>query len=102
MQVSRLLAENVTALLKIRGLTQADLAQWCRHSEVWVSQFLSGKRDWKVHDLDRVADLLGVPVFQLFQPGISRRAERRSGVDRRHAREHRVTNHARIAADLES
>lgn len=102
MQATRLLAENIAALLKRRGYTQADLAQYCRHSAVWVSQFLAGKRNVKVRDLDRMADLLGVPVFQLFQPGISSRTERRAGVDRRQATERRVTHHARMAAELES
>lgn len=102
MQATRLLAENIAALLKRRGYSQADLAQWCRHSAVWVSQFLAGKRNVKVRDLDRMADLLGVPVFQLFQPGISSRTERRAGVDRRQGTERRVTHHARMAAELES
>ena len=88
MKAQSLLAQNVEALLKSRGLKQVDLANWCRKSEVWVSQFLGGKRSWKIKDLDRIADCFGVATYQLFQPGIStltdrRRRDRRSGRERR-------------------
>lgn len=102
MRAHRLLAENVVALLKKRGYSKADLAQWMIKSKPWVSDFLNHGTGWKIADLDRISDFLGVPVFQLFQPGISERAERRAGVDRRHTPERRVTHHARIAAELDS
>lgn len=94
-KASQLLAENVSALLKLKGLSQHDLAAWCRKSDPWVSQFLKGIRNWVIADLDRVADLLGVAVYQLLQPGISRTAERRHG-ERRRGRERRISAAQRI------
>lgn len=102
MRAHRLLAENVVALLKKRGYSKADLAQWMIKSKPWVSDFLNHGTGWKIADLDRISDFLGVPVFQLFQPGISDRAERRAGVDRRQSSERRITHHERMAAELES
>ena len=95
MKAARLLAENVRELLDRKGLKQTDLAQWCKRSDVWVSQFLKGLRSWQLEDLDRVADLFGMPTYQLFQPGISRNYERRRG-ERRIGRERRLTHPHRV------
>ena len=89
-KAARLLAENVSALLARDRLDQHDLAQWCRHSDPWVSDFLRGKRNWTLADLDRVADFFHMVAYQLFIPGISHRTERRSGVDRRSVKERRM------------
>lgn len=84
-----LLKENIDALLSDRHLRRKDLAQWCRRSESWLSQiFTSPERNVPLKYLDRIADFFNVSVYQLFQPGISqrferRKAERRSGKDRR-------------------
>jgi transcriptional regulator with XRE-family HTH domain len=88
MKPARLVAENVEALLKQRGFKQTDLAKWCHHSDTWVSQFLKGLRKWRIDDLERVADLLGVPPYQLLLPGVSASTERRKG-DRRRGQERR-------------
>lgn len=90
MKAGRRLAENVVELLERHHLTQHDLAQWCRKSDPWVSQFLRGERNWQLDDLDRVADCFGLQTYQLFLPGVSQRTERRSGVDRRSVKERRV------------
>lgn len=84
-----MLVENVSALLKRNSLSQHDLAQWCRRSDVWVSQFFTGKRGWKIDDLTRVADLFGLEPYQLFMPGIVETTERRSGRDRRSDKDRR-------------
>lgn len=89
-KAARLLAENVSALLARDRLDQHDLAVWCRHSDPWVSDFLRGKRNWTLADLDRVADFFHLVPYQLFQPGVSNRTERRAGVDRRSAKERRI------------
>lgn len=95
MSADHLLAENVRALLAADPRSQSDLAQWCRHSSVWVSQFLTGKRKWKVEDLDRVADFFNLSTFQLFQPGIANsNTERRIG-QRRQREERRRTQSER-------
>lgn len=85
-----MLAENISALLKERRQTQRDLAQWCRHSDVWISAIIACKRSAHMKDLDRIADFFGIATYQLFQPGISRFTERRSGKDRRTGRDRRV------------
>ncbi len=88
----RLLVENIAGLLRVRGAKQTDLAQWCRRSDVWISNVLSGKRNLTLRDLDRIADFFGLATYQLFQPGVSRMTERRSGVDRRRGRERRISH----------
>src|SRR5688572_6986034 len=84
-----LLKENIDALLEARHLRRKDLALWCRRSEAWLSQiFTSPERNVPLKYLDRIADFFNLATYQLFQPGISglyerRKAERRSGKDRR-------------------
>lgn len=95
MKAPRLVAENVEALLKQRGFKQTDLAKWCHRSDPWVSQFLKGLRKWSIDDLDRVADLLGVPTYQLLLPGVSSSTEHRR-VNRRDGKERRRTTAARV------
>ena len=90
MKPDRILAENIVALLVREHLSQHDLAQWCRHSDVWVSDFLRGKRSWRIEDLGRAADLFGLQAYQLFIPGVALRTERRAGPDRRTIKDRRV------------
>lgn len=89
MKANRLLAENITTLLKGRGQKQKDLADWCGHSQVWIGAILSGKRDARLQDIDRMADFFGIATYQLFQPGISTLTERRL-MERRAGRERRI------------
>ena len=98
----KLLGENVSALLRARGQTQHDLAQWCHKTDVWVSQFLNGKRLWQLDDLDRIADFFGIATYQLFQPGISPLTERRSKLERRTGRERRVGHAHRLMLGLQN
>jgi len=93
MKSTRLLAENVIALLKERGHTQKDLADWCGHSGSWISDILKGERQFQMKDLDRVADFFGKSPYELMQPGHSALTERRQGSDRR-ADSDRRTGHA--------
>jgi len=90
MKAARRLAENVVELLGRERFSQHDLAQWCRKSDPWVSQFLRGERNWQLDDLDRVADMFGLQTYQLFIPGISARSERRVGLERRSRKDRRV------------
>jgi transcriptional regulator with XRE-family HTH domain len=99
MTARRLFAENLAALLKARGMKQKDLAQWCHHSEVWISSILAGKRDVQLKDLDRIADFFGYSPYQLFQPGIARSSERRVG-ERRTGRDRRNVASFRAIAEL--
>ena len=95
MKAPQLLAENISGLLRLRCMNQHDLAQWCRKSDVWLSYFLSGKREIQLADLDRIADGLGVATYQLFQPGIVGSAERRRG-ERRSGQERRISHATRV------
>lgn len=95
MKAAQLVAENIGSLLRARNQSQHDLALWCRHSDVWISNFLAGKRDIPLRELDRIADFFGVATYQMFQPGISplterRKAERRKGHERRIGHQERV------------
>lgn len=93
MQASRLLKTNIDALLRERHQTRHDLAMWCRKSDAWLSKILSDSpsdqaRGMPMKYLDRIADFFGLATYQLFQPGLGgigerRKAERRSGKDRR-------------------
>jgi len=85
-----LLKHNIEYLLAERHQKRRDLAQWCRRSESWLSNiFTNDERNIPLKYLDRIADFFGLATYQLFQPGLSglvterRRAERRSGKDRR-------------------
>lgn len=86
-----ILGENIRTLLELQHKSQHDLAFWCHHSDPWLSAILGGKREIQLADLDRVASFFGVAAYQLFQPGISTNSERRSGLDRRKARERRIS-----------
>lgn len=99
MKALRLLAENISALLKARGHSQHDLAQWCRHTDVWLSAILSQKREIQLEDLDRVADYFGLVTYQLFQPGIARSTERRVS-ERRTNKERRIAQNSRAMLEL--
>lgn len=101
MKAPFLLTENILSLIKLRGLTQHDVAFACRHSDVWLSYVLNNKRGLKIGDLDKIAGTLGVETYQLFQPGISRRAERRQ-VQRRSAADRRIGQAVRSMLDLRS
>lgn len=100
MRADRLLAENISTLLRARGQSQKDLAAWCRHSDVWVSQGLRGERMFQLHDLDRIADFFGVATYQLFQPGISMITERRRKADRRSGQDRRLSQAQRVMREV--
>jgi transcriptional regulator with XRE-family HTH domain len=104
LKANYLLVENIRALLAARGEDDKALAMWCGHKPAWLSKIMSGERGIKLPDLDRVADFFGLTVAQLFQHGISplterRRAERRSGKDRR-VRDRRGSSDARLHPEL--
>lgn len=92
MKAVQLLSNNISALLRARGQTQHDLALWCHHSDVWLSNFLKGTRQIQLKDMDRIADFFGVATYQLFQPGLTHETERRSAKDRRGGRERRISH----------
>ena len=87
LKASRLLVENIRALLTRRGIDDKALAMWCGHKPAWLSKIMSGERGMGLSDMDKVADFFGLTVSQLLCHGIAplterRRADRRSGVHR--------------------
>lgn len=97
-----LLARNIHAILTARGEDQTALAAWCRHKSSWINKILAGKRPMHIDDFDRVADFLGISVYQLFLPGISALTERRRPGDRRSNRERRIGHVERIIVRADS
>jgi hypothetical protein len=89
MKANALMKRNIDALLTERRLSRKDLAQWCYRGESWISKIMKeDRREFPMKYWDRIADFFGVAPYQLLQPGIGgvaerRRAERRSGKDRR-------------------
>lgn len=102
MRADRILAENILGLLRLHSTKQRDLAIWCRHSDVWLTNIIKGNREIQIKDLDRMADFFGLATYQLFQPGVSERTERRAGIDRRRQKERRISHETKLARDLEA
>lgn len=98
MKARLLMARNIHAILTARHQSQASLALWCRKSPNWINKILAGRRGMHIDDFDRVADFLGIAVYQLFQPGIGHLTERRKPGDRRTARDRRIGHTERIIA----
>lgn len=103
MKATHLLRHNIRTLLRARGQHYADLAQWCHKSRAWLTKILkedrddpTDVRDFRLKELDRIADFFGLAAYQLFQPGISPLTERRAGHDRRSGRDRRI-GHSGIA-----
>ncbi len=99
MKATRVLSENVLALLRARGLSQIDLAQWCGKSGAWLSAILAGRRGMGVEDIDKMADFFGYRPYQLFVPGVARQSERRRG-NRRSDLDRRVGPSVRVAQEV--
>jgi transcriptional regulator with XRE-family HTH domain len=98
MKARLLLARNIHAILTARKETQTALAFYCRRKLSWINKILAGKRPMHIDDFDRVADFLGIGVYQLFQPGITALTERRRPGDRRAARDRRIGHAERTVA----
>jgi hypothetical protein len=100
MHAPLLLKRNLEALLRARGQTQHDLAQWCRRTDAWLSKILdiNGTRGVPLKHLDRIADFFGIATYQLLQPGITSLLERRKG-DRRKGGERRLSHAREVLRD---
>lgn len=97
LKANYLMKQNVSAILRAKHKTQKDLAMYCHRKESWISKILTvDVREFPMKYYDRIADFLGVPVYQLFIPGVANSTERRSGLDRRKSPERRLTDQQRI------
>lgn len=90
MKARLLLARNIHAILTARKESQTALALWCHKKVSWINKILAGRRPMHIDDFDRVADFLGISVYQLFQPGVSALTERRRPGDRRKKQDRRI------------
>lgn len=102
-----LLAENIRALLRHRGIDDGDLAFFCGHQPSWISKFLNQHRGMSLEDIGKVADFFGLTVSELFSPGISAVTERRGRTrrvrdDRRTHVERRMKNMAHHQRDSDT
>lgn len=97
-----ILRENIRSLLAARKEEQKALAEWCGHDKSWMNKFLNEGRGIRVGDFDRIASFFGIETYQLFQPGISRLTERRSGADRRTQKERRIGHTGRLLSVLQA
>lgn len=100
--VRRMLKQNIDAIREKRGIkTRKDLALRVHKSESWISKiYREDRRSFGLDDLNAIAEVLGVEVYHLFQPGFCKRMERRSGTDRRGGQERRISNEDRMIAFL--
>lgn len=83
-----LLRNNIRALLSAQGKNQSQLAFSLGRDKSWINKFLTGSRDLRLKDIDRIADFFHVETYALLTPGATpwterRKGERRSGLDRR-------------------
>ena len=103
MRAPLLLKRNIDALLKIHGYTRKDLAEWCSRTESWIAKIYGDEaREVPMRYVDRIADFFGKSAYELFQPGITRETERRSGRDRRTRTDRRIGPHARQHQSLKA
>ena len=94
-----ILRMNIRALLIKRRESEAALAQALgfKHRSS-LNKFLNNDRaGFQMWRLDRLSDFFGLPVYQLFQPGISPLLERRVLKDRRMGHDRRQANVDRLA-----
>ena len=95
------LRQNVRWLLTDRKESEATLAQWLgfKHRSS-LNKFLNNERaGFQMARLDRLGAFFGLPVYQLFQPGISRLTERRTR-ERRTGHERRIGHTPRVMLGL--
>jgi transcriptional regulator with XRE-family HTH domain len=82
---STLLASDIRALRRVRGVTLAKMAVRLGRSIGWVSQVERGLSQPSIEDLRRIADVFGVPLSMFFgheaanesEGGVIVRADRR-------------------------
>ena len=97
-----ILRHNIQDLLRRRHESMTTLATYVGYKHVaGLSKFLSAERGgFEMRRLDLVGEFFGLPVYRLFQPGISDVTERRHGKERRSGRDRRIGHQARLAAEL--
>jgi len=99
LRANLLLKQNIDAILKRRGKTRRELAQFTlrtvdKRADSWISHIFGAKgyhtREIPLRYLDRIADFFGLDAYRLFQPGIADVTERRADKDRRVGPDRRI------------
>ena len=69
---TELMRANIRGEMARRGMTQEDIAQAIGCERPLANKKLTGKKDFTVSDLDKIADMFGITLFQftavLLQP----------------------------------
>ena len=63
-----ILAANMKALRASQGLSQEDLALECELHRTFIAHVERGARNISLDNIEKIAQALGVPVFQLLAP----------------------------------
>lgn len=71
--LSALVAEEIRAMMGRRQVSGARIARELDVSEMWISTRLRGKQPIDLNDLERIADVLGVPVIDLLPTAVRER-----------------------------
>src|SRR5262245_38716343 len=95
-----LIRDNIKALLEAQQMRQRDLSFAVGKDYSWINKILNGHRGLDVSELNAIADFFHIEPYQLLQPGIHKRTERRSGADRRSGRDRRETPVKKTLRDL--
>src|SRR5262245_8206337 len=97
-----LIVENIRGLLEVQQKNQGALAFACGKERSWINKILNGRRGLDVAELNAIADFFHIETYQLLQPGIARRTERRSGHDRRTGTDRREAEAVKIVKKLKA
>lgn len=68
-ELTRVLAENLRALRRARGLSQEELAEICSLHRTYVGSIERSERNVTLSSLEVFAQALGVSVTSLLTPG---------------------------------
>jgi transcriptional regulator with XRE-family HTH domain len=95
-----LVRDNIKALLEAQHKNQGALAFALNRDRSWINKILNGKRGLGIEELDHIADFFHIEPYQLLQPGIHQRTERRSGTDRRGGQDRREAEALKVMKEL--
>lgn len=62
-----IIGKNIAQIRKAQGLTQDNLASYLGLSRVQISHYERGERDISVTELNKLSDLFGVELSELFE-----------------------------------
>lgn len=69
LQLSATIALKIRKLLRLQGMSQADLASRLDVSPAQVSKLLSGKVNFEIKTLSKIQRVIGKPIMEIPQAG---------------------------------